>query len=305
MKNNSLAEKGLSLSQAQSISNMCFQRSREITADLERVNNASKSLSHNGSTYIETPAAPLPANTIDLLTNKAKLHALQAFLMENIKAKDTLLKKLKSEYFEYTAEQAPQRPERVEFDPIPLVGESYGWEQLPISEINEFYEAEAFAAHIGQFIHKGGKLDDLRNELPKLKTLEWMEIETGKKTPVMVTAHHNAADLLTLHENLAALHRSFEQRVNYFKAKVKNLVTVENARISKENAIKQEEVNIKNKAIEAEFKAAQDRYTDASRKAFHEFEEARQNEISRIAALRIAIDPRFQALVDEFLMQLN
>ncbi len=37
-------------------------------------------------------------------------------------------------------------------------------------------------------------------------------------------------------EELAAKHREFEQRVNYFKAMVKNLVTTRNAQIAKHNA---------------------------------------------------------------------
>jgi hypothetical protein len=117
------------------------------------------------------------------------------------------------------------------------VNEKWGWDQLTVAEYNEFLEAEAFAAHIGQFIHKGGKLDQLRAELPTIKTLEFMEIETGKKTPMTISVHHKADDLMELHEELAGLHRGYEQKVNYFKAKVKNAVTAENARIAKENAI--------------------------------------------------------------------
>jgi hypothetical protein len=44
MAKHSLSAKGLSLSQAQSISNMCNQRVREINNKLSVVNNASKTL---------------------------------------------------------------------------------------------------------------------------------------------------------------------------------------------------------------------------------------------------------------------
>ena len=44
MGKHSLSSKGLSLSQAQSISNLCNQRSREITSKLNIVNNFSKVL---------------------------------------------------------------------------------------------------------------------------------------------------------------------------------------------------------------------------------------------------------------------
>jgi hypothetical protein len=48
-----------------------------------------------------------------------------------------------------------------------------------------------------------------------------MNIKDGEKTPVEIKIHHNSEDLLKIHEELAALHRQYEQRVNYFKAKVK------------------------------------------------------------------------------------
>ncbi len=56
--------------------------------------------------------------------------------------------------------------------------------------------------------------------------LEFMEIETGKKTPLKVTIHHTPEQLLEIHEELAALHRGYEQKVNYFKSKVKAFVSL-------------------------------------------------------------------------------
>ena len=48
-----------------------------------------------------------------------------------------------------------------------------------------------------------------------------MEIEVGKKTPMKVEVHHTSAQLLAIHEELANSHREYEQKVNYFKSKVK------------------------------------------------------------------------------------
>ena len=152
---NSLSSKGLSMSQAQSISNLCNQRSKEITNKLADVNNVSKTLVINSETYTETQGNPMPANVVELLTEKARLSATQAFLMENIKAKDELIKKIQCDQFEYEIE-APQRP-KTEVRVLPfLVDENWGWDQLTTAEYNEYLEAEAYASHIGQFIHKGG-----------------------------------------------------------------------------------------------------------------------------------------------------
>lgn len=301
---NSLSSKGLSMSQAQSISNLCNQRAKEITNKLADVNNVSKTLVINSETYTETQGNPMPANVVELLTEKARLSATQAFLMENIKAKDELIKKIQYDQFEYEIE-APQRP-KTEVRVLPfLVDENWGWDQLTTAEYNEYLEAEAYASHIGQFIHKGGKLDKLRAELPTIKTLEFMEIEVGKKTPMKVSIHHTSEQLLELHEQLAALHREYEQKVNYFKAKVKNSVTTENARIAKERADIQAEVNEINSKQDVEYKNAYDKWAAEYRKSSEKFEENRQKRIQEAANLKINVAERFQPVIDMFLKQLK
>ena len=292
------------MSQAQSISNLCNQRAKEITNKLADVNNVSKTLEINSETYTETQGNPMPANVVELLTEKARLSATQAFLMENIKAKDELIKEIQCDQFKYDTE-APQRPKtEVRVIPSP-VDETWGWDQLTTAEYNEYLEAEAYASHIGQFIHKGGKLDKLRAELPTIKTLEFMEIEVGKKTPMKVLIHHTSEQLLEIHEQLAALHREYEQKVNYFKAKVKNSVTTENARIAKERADIQAEVNEINSKQDVEYKNAYDKWAAEYRKASEEFEENRQKRIQEAANLKINIAERFQPVVDMFLKQLK
>jgi hypothetical protein len=297
---NSLASKGLSMSQAASISNLCNQRSKDITAQLADINNVSKELVIGSETYVETNGNPIPTNVVELLTAKARLSATQAFLMENIKAKDELINKIKREGFVYD-EEAPIRPTTISETLPNEVDEDFGWDTLTAAEYNEFIEAEAYASHIGQFIHKGGKLDRLRAELPTIKTLEFMEIEVGKKTPMKVVIHHTPAQLLTIHEELAALHRGYEQKVNYFKSKAKNAVTSENAKVQKERGEIQARVNQQNSDLANAYKLAYEQWTAEQRKAQHEFEEKRQGRIQDAVNLKIEVAPRFQDVVDEFI----
>jgi hypothetical protein len=301
---NSLSQKGLSMSQAQSISNLCNQRSKDITATLADINNVSKELTIGTETYIETQGNPIPTNVVELLKDKARLSATQAFLMENIKAKDELITKIKKEQFKYDVE-APIRPTTISKIIPTEVDEDFGWDTLTTAEYNEYLEAEAYASHIGQFIHKGGKLDRLRAELPTIKTLEFMEIEVGKKTPLKVSIHHTPAQLLTIHEELAALHRGYEQKVNYFKSKAKNAVTSENARVQKERGNIQAEVNQQNSDLANAYKLAYEKWSAEQYKAQHEFEEARQGRIQEAVNLKINVAERFQPVVDEFLNQLK
>ena len=300
MRKNSLASKGLSMSQAQSISNLCNQRSRDISFKLRDINNVEKVLEIGGKTYIETPGKKMPENVMELISDKSRLHATQAFLMENIKAKDEMLSEIRNRQMTFNL-PIPIRGELQETEIESSVSEDWGWDQLSTSEYNEYLQAEAFASHVGQFIHKGGKLDNLRSELPTLKTLEWIEVEAGKKTPLKVSVHHTAEELGDLHEKLAGVHRNYEQRVNYFKAKVKNLVTSENARIAKENAVKEASAAEANQKVLSDYNKVKEEWQANYRQASHLFEEERQNEIKNSAALRIDIDPRFQDVIDMFL----
>jgi hypothetical protein len=304
MKKHSLHTTGLSLSQAQSISNLCFQRTQDIENQLSNLNNVQKTLKIGDQTYTETPGKPIPPNIIDLIKEKAMLHATQAFLMENIKMKDRLIKEEKSKEF-ISKLIYPEYPSLSEVEEKELVNESWGWEQLSTSEINEYYEAEAYASHIGQFIHKNSVLDKLRKELPVLKTLEWITIKDGEKTPLKVEIHHTQEQLLSIHNELAILHRKYEQKVNYYKAKVKNLVTQENARIAKENADEYNRVNTSNKILTDAYKNKLKDIDSENLKLKQEFESERQRNIKDIASLRIKIDSRFQETINHFLKDLD
>lgn len=306
MKKNSLTSKGLSLSQAQSISNLCNQRAKEIDAQLESVNNYSKSVNVSGQNHTTVKGRQLPLNIVDLLVEKSNLHACQAFLMENIKAKDAILQGLKRAQVNLSDYVVlPERPLTTQAITIDSVSEDFGWEQLTVGEIAEFTQVEAFAAHIGQFIHKGGILDRLRSELPTIPAIEWMTIKDGEKSPVTINVHHLPVELLKIHEELATLHRTHEQRVNYFKAKVKNLTTEENARIAKFNADAQNVVNKKNKDEQSIFQTAYIEATGKMSLIQAEFEEQRQSKIAENAALRIGIDGRFQTIIDSFLSTIS
>lgn len=296
-----LSTKGLSMSQAQSISNLCNQRALEIQRELDSYNVCSKSIRVNGEDYSLEDAYPMPSAILELLKEKGRLHATQAFLMEAIKEKDSVINKLISTTFDHSHIVRPEFPEIPE--PIELydVSEAWGWEQLSASEHSEYLEAEAMASHLGQFIHNRGKLDKMRREVADLPAIEWMSVKEGEKTPVRINKHHTSQELLATHEQIAAAHRVYEQRVNYYKAKVKNLVSDENARIQKVNsdlwaqydAEVSKQSEIRNQAFNA--------YRTQVQKENADFNAAREEQVKATAALRISVDPRFQPVIDMFI----
>lgn len=302
MKKHSLNSTGLSLSQAQSISNMCNQRSIFIQSKINAINNGAMSAKIDDDWIEMQQAIPVPDNIVDLLKEKAQLSATQAFLMENIKAKEALLNEQRTMLF-ISQLNKPEEPMLMNFTPIPMVGESWGWSQLSVNEINEYYEAEAYAAHIGQFIHADGKLSELRKNVNDI-TLSYQKLNNQ---PVLVKLFpcHTDEGLINIYEELAKIHRKYEQRVNYFKAKVKNLVAEENIRISQENKETSMKVHAHNQPIIDEYNNQLRKYEALQEQERQEFEKGRQQKLKEISALRIQVDVRFQPVIDKFTKELT
>jgi hypothetical protein len=296
-----LAKKGLSMSQAQSISNLCNQNAQEIERELNSYNNCSKSINVNGQVYDLQEGIPVPGDILDKLKIKGNLHACQAFLMEAVKGKEAEIDRLKDTRPDFSHLVAPERPSLPDYDILHDVSESWGWSKLTDADYSEYLQAEAIASHLGQFIHKHGKLTQLRKELPNTPSIEWFEVKDGEKTPVKVTKHHVSQGLMIIHENIADQHRVFEQRVNYYKAKVKNLVSDENARIQKENADKAAVFLMLEKEAMSKYQIAVDAYQGELLRLTMEFNSNRELLIKDAAALRINVDPRFQDVVNMFI----
>ena len=301
MRKHSLSTTGLSMSQAQSISNLCNQRALSIENRLKNVNSASKSIKVDGSERMLQKANKIPTDVLSLLVEMGSLRACQAFLMENIKAKDKMIRVAKSKRVDTSDIPLVERPEYLQPSLLNQVDEDWGWDQLSVSEMNEFYEVEAHSAHIGKFIHKGSALDRVRNETDVLPALEWMTIVEGTKSPVTITPNHSSEELLSIHEKLAEQHRIYESRTNYFKAKVNNLVTVENARIAEVNSKETTRVDLINQEMSLKYTAEMRDYNNLCSAKSNKFEEERQELIKGLVTLKIKVDPRFQDTVNLFL----
>ena len=301
-RKNSLSSKGLSLSQAQSISNLCSQRAGEIANILSGINNYSKTVRVDKEDFVTVQGKKMPVNVISLLKEKASLHATQAFLMENIKAKDKWLEHIKYVKADTSSVVFPERPKEEKAELLPEVDDNYGWEQLSVAEVNAYIEAEAFASHIGQFIHRDSPLDRLRRELPTIPAIEWTVIKgDGSKSPVKIDVHHTSEGLLKTHEELASLHREYEQKVNYTLAKIKNIVTARNADIAKINADEVNQVNSINEQMRMVYDSAYQKANEEVQSIRAEFEKSRQTSIKEVAAMRIGDCDRFQEVIDIFL----
>jgi hypothetical protein len=300
-----LNEKGLSMSQAQAISNLCHQNALEIGRKLKKCNNSHESITIRKKVYVEQEGHPLPKDTFDLLLNKGSYHACQAFLMEAIKEKESLMQEAANKPFVYTGDSIePVAPNYEDYVLLNEVDEDWGWSQLGPAQLAEYYEAEAIASHLGQFIHKGGKLDRLRSALTTNRSLRFIS-DGEKQYPVDIEMHHTPEMLLELHEQIASAHRKYEQRVNYFKAKVKNLVNEENVKRRQHNADETARITKINTQLEDEYNLARKNHRAAVEAERQLFEAERKSAVGKISALRIKVDPRFQSVIDKFLKEIE
>ena len=301
MKKHSLAATGLSLSSAQSISNQCNQRALDIDRILNSINVCKKIVKlSNGEEYPLQQANPVPGDIIRLLEEKGELFGCVAFLRENMDIKEQMLKTARNLRPNSSMVIMPVHPDYHGASLLPQVKEEWGWEQLSAMEMNEFYHVESQAAHIGKFIHKGSILEKLRVETSKLVGLEWMEVTVGTKSPVIVTPSNTAEELSNTYTELAGMHRKYEARTNYYKAKVQNLVTSENARIAKVNADENNRVNELNKVLETEYNTQIREYRKVCQEIAGKFEVERQQTIKEISSMRIQVPTIFQPIVDKY-----
>jgi hypothetical protein len=299
-----LSTSGLSMSKSQSISNICNQRAKYIDSLLTNVNNVSKSFKYLDETHLKQIGKPLPINVLQLLQDKSSYHSLQAYLMEAVKHKDGLLENVRRKYFE-TELVHPIMPKYVKSVFIKEVDEKWAWEQLSEKEYCEYLEAETYASHIGQYFHKGGVLDNLRKTYNNDLELSLVELKKDEKIPVTSTPNHSEKDLIDLHESLANVHREYEQKVNYYKAKVKNLVASNNIEIFKLNSeylIKDELIN---KNLRQEYDELIKEYNNKLSLETLEFNKDLEIESKRISALKIKIPSNLQPIVDKLLQDVN
>ena len=299
-----LAKNGLSMTDAQSISNAVNQACVEVENTINNFNVVSKTIKIDGESFDIQEANPI-ADIYDLLKTKSKLHGVQAWLMEALTSKKELMDAIREERFDLGSFTMPTREVIEEPNCLPLVGEEFGKSQLSSAELAEFLEQEAIASHYGKVIHKRGKLTSLRSQLAKHNALEWEVIEDGKRTPVRCKPHHNSQELLDIHNRLSDIWTRANKRVNYFNSKIKSLTNDESVRITNLNAkLKNDYASLLN-TVNSNYQIEISNYNAKVDTARSEFESQQLLKLKDAAALKIVVDPRFKDIIDEYQVSNN
>jgi len=294
-----LSTTGLSMSDAQTISNLCNQAAMSIDKKLKYVNNHEETLDLSGKINILQKGVSMPENVIELLIKKTQLHGCQAYLREAMKLKENLMNHERQRTFVFNKE-LPRAPDRMYPELIPIVTETWGWNQLTDTEYNEYLKYEAVASHIGQFIHDGSILDKLREQLPTIPTVKWFE-RKDLVLPITIVVHHKMENLDKLHLELAKLHRGAEKIVNKYKAKVKNLVAKKNHEINLENRAAQETSQKEYEDLYKVYLKKYEEYVTEQKAEKLKFDDEVATKISEYSTLKIVSLPEYKDIIEEFI----
>lgn len=211
---------------------------------------------------------------------EGNLYALSAWLREAIKSKDSLVTKNISNNFEKELKQLPIAPKLVNSSTEEEIKNG-----LPIDELAEFLMYEAKAAHLGKKVHPGGIFETWFN---LIKNIPRTQINPDNKDYVVFFEQEvNESSLYEIFFSLQKEYREAEQKVNYYKSKVKDLLNQKSQEI---NAVNQKALN--------EYKNECNEIYIYNAIVQEEIETLRGQKLKEIAELKIIIPFSLQATLD-------
>ena len=230
-----LGEKGLSLSEAQSFSNIINQRVVTALSTLDRIGAYNETFGYGDKTVAITKNIHLKKDDItERLLKISEYRYAQAFLMEAIKEKAALLQideTVDISDFKYEREGelnnliekliATQREANNILREKPLSHK----ETLDYDKYKDYLYHESVASSIGKFINADGHLTSIRKLAEQKYDIQFTTVEDGKKIAIDVNPLYTPEELLEIHEHLALEHNKSEKRVNYYKANYENYVS--------------------------------------------------------------------------------
>lgn len=265
---------GLSSSEANHVANIASELVQSAEENLARTSVTKLEVILNGVNH-PIKLKNFDSKTVtDNIAVRPRLFQLSAWLRYAVKLKEKMLNEV----------DFPVEFSEVMVNPphLNLVDEEWAKAQLTIKELAEFLSYEAEAAAYGHYIHNNGLLKLWQKELSQP-----LFAFDRDKNPIVTAERTDPAEVDSLFFELQKKHRESEQKCNYYKAKLKNMVALENtARTNKYSA----ELS--------EYKKAYNQFESNS----HIAESNRTNKIieekKRISALKIIIPEQLQNTLD-------
>ena len=278
-----VSETGITETQANRIADFAKLAYTELETELNHISFLNESIETIHGT--NKKALSYGLTNIDAIPSKleriGRLKSLCAWLREAIQAHQSLInesKKLRIEdyvkKFDKTLPTAPDCPiELTEADVLAL---------FDIKKRNRYYELEAQAAAIGQYIHKNGTIDSARKTYQE--KLSNPHCITGSGNDTIIYSYEPSLDkdsVETLFYGLQQKHRDIQKELNSLKSEIMS-------RIANDNIDKQKVYN-----------ETYEKYSKEYQAIFNDFILWRQSEQKRITALNIVIPNSLKVIYDE------
>ena len=224
-----LDTKGLTSAEANYTANIVKELCERISNEIKQLTIFEGVLNFQGKQTIYNKVFKVD-NLEEKCLEEGNLYALSAWLREAIKSKDNLLKQVDLDNFEikllnevFIDIEATSK----------LLTEDEIKYSLPINELAEYLAYEAKAAHIGKKVHPNGIFEQWFNAIKNTPRVQINDV--NKDYVVEFSQIVDEKDLYSIYFNLQKEYREAEQKVNYYKAKIKNLLDEKNQKINQQN----------------------------------------------------------------------
>lgn len=246
-----LDTKGLTTAEANYTANIIKELCERISNEIKQLTLFKGTLNFQGK-QTEYNKVYKVENLEEKCLEEGNLYALSAWLREAIKSKEALLKQVENDNFDISLLNEVNYGKATS-----LLTEDEVKYSLPINELAEYLAYEAKAAHIGKKVHPNGIFEQWFNMIKNTPKVQINEI--NKDYIVEFDQVVDEKDLYQTYFTLQKEYREAEQKVNYYKAKVKNLLNERNQEINQKNRALQDKLsqdleiqNSKNLALQAE-----------------------------------------------------
>ena len=246
-----LDTKGLTTAEANYTANIIKELCERISNEIKQLTLFKGTLNFQGK-QTEYNKVYKVENLEEKCLEEGNLYALSAWLREAIKSKEALLRQVENDNFDISLLNEVNYGKATS-----LLTEDEVKYSLLINELAEYLAYEAKAAHIGKKVHPNGIFEQWFNMIKNTPKVQINEI--NKDYIVEFDQVVDEKDLYQVYFTLQKEYREAEQKVNYYKAKVKNLLNEKNQEINQKNRALQDKLsqdleiqNSKNLALQAE-----------------------------------------------------
>lgn len=235
------ADSGLSMSDANTVAGKAGDVADSVSRLLNQTGSFVKTTELDGKKV--TIVAPKKIdNLVEVCQKDGQLYGLKAYLMEAIKAKNSITDCLKTadvkEFAEADEKFNDFDKEEDRYPENEVLTENNVLQNWSLEERAEYYMLEAQVAHLGKKIHPNGILDRLAQESFEGIRYEREELNSGQggtKTHIAeVVSVYTPQEAQTLFYTLHDLRRDFEKKLNWYKARLQNELNARQIEAEKE-----------------------------------------------------------------------